>query len=775
MIAAATTLGGQPPSSPEMPMPLGTIGEAVEATGLQAVGEWQPVVVSFGENGVRNHLLRDCAHQPVRGTLYLASGLFSPADITATGGRTREHVKRIAWLPFDFDLTDYTGLPADSILAWPQDYIDDAIDALEAEITPLFEALGLPIHRVDYTGHGLAVYVYLPEHTPEQVPAIVAAHKAIVERINRLAGAVLADRQVSDAGSRIMRLIPSINSKGAYPRQTETRRYQPLRDAPVALDQVLAFAGQGRVQPPPGRVVPEHGELLDAATIEAVVQAVAPYWQPTRRHMIALGLAGMLAKAGVPESQTLKIVERLSAGDDEAGDRIKAVETSYDRVRAGADVRGSHGLRDALPLDTVEWLDRTLDTARREREPRLIIGSGKTVEPPRSETDLPEIAYFGWFGEYRDLMSPTSEAPDQFHLGSALALAGAMIGRRVHSDYISQPLYANLYVVLVGPSGTSRKDTAIKRALAVPQLQDGMTYVRPAYEVRRDVSSSEGIVSMLEETPNVLLYITELSALKANAVRKGTTTINDRLIEAWDTPHRLENLSKGSPKTAINPYLSIIAATQPGRLATGMSDEDIHSGFANRWLYIRGDGKPPIPRPPAMDRARAWALYQSLYRQIERYPEGTALAMDASANECWDAWYVRHRQPKQWTEDESAMRVRHADLIQKIALTFAVSEGAQAIHVRHLEPAMAVIDWSWAGVSQWLNDWGATEDAKLAQRIRDILGRRGALHKRQLQQAIGRRLGPGVFVKTLDAMLRAGEVEIDGFGVVALIQDDSNV
>lgn len=770
----AAPLGELSPSTAPM-LDLGTIGDAVEATGLRPIGELQPVICSFDGATIRNHLLRDCAAWPVAGTLYLASGLFSPAEITEFGGRTREHVKRIAWLPFDFDLTDFTGLPKSSILAWPQDYIDDSIVALETEARGMFDALGLPLHRIDYTGHGLSAYVYLPDHGPSDVPALVEAHKAIVARINRLAGTVLVDRQVSDAGSRIMRLVPSINRKGTYPRQTETRFQRPFSEAPVSLSQVLSFAERAREQAPPARLIPETGELLDAGTLDAIVAALAPSWIPTRRHLLALGLGGMLAKAGVPEVQARLIIERLSAGDDEPHDRIKAVKTSYDRVRAGADVRGFTALQDELPPDALEWLDRTLDGARKAQEPRIVIGSGRTAGLPPTDAPLSASAYFGWFAEYRDLMAPTSEAPDQFHLGASLTLAGAMMGRRVHAEYISQQLYGNLYTVLVGPSGTSRKDTAIKRALSVPQLQDGTVYIRPAYEIRRDVSSSEGIVSMLEETPNVLLYITELSALKANAVRKGTTTINDRLIEAWDTPHKLENLSKGAPKTATNPYLSIIAATQPGRLASGMTDEDIHSGFANRWLYIVGDGKSPIPRPPSMDRSRAWQLYMALYRQIERYPEGSALRMDTAAHDCWDAWYVRHRQPNQWSEDESAMRVRQADLVQKVALIYAVSEGAPLISVRHLEPAIALIDWSWLAVSAWLNDWGSNDDAKLAKRLRDILTKKGALHKRQLQKAIGYRTGPGMFMKTLDAMMRAGEVDVDSFGVVGLAKEESNV
>src|SRR5690606_1036014 len=132
------------------------------------------------------------------------------------------------------------------------------------------------------------------------------------------------------------------------------------------------------------------------------------------------------------------------------------------------------------------------------------------------------------------------------------------------TEYASDPLFANIYTVLIGPSGSSRKDTAIKRAMGLPHLQLSKDFIPPDFHVLNDVSSAQGMLQVLKTNPVLLLYFSEFSVPMRNARRKETSTILPRLTEAWDTPPILRNTTKLDSIEVRNPYLTLIAATQPG-------------------------------------------------------------------------------------------------------------------------------------------------------------------------------------------------------------------
>lgn len=384
--------------------------------------------------------------------------------------------------------------------------------------------------------------------------------------------------------------------------------------------------------------------------------------------------------------------------------------------------------------------------------------------------DPPTEAVYGWFGEYLALMAPTTEAPPAFHLAAALTVAGAAIGKRVRTEYASEPLFANLYTVLIGPSGSSRKDTAIKRALSLswpPQWE--RQAVSLPYQTVTDVSSAEGLIRSLERGPNTLLYLTELSNLMRNARRKGTSTILPRLIEAFDTPAKLSNLSKGDPQEVTDPYLSIIAATQPGILSTEMGVEDIHSGFANRWLFVPGDRRERKPTPPKLDKSASWRLWKDLNEAVMSYGPGSALHEAGDVQAVWDVWYLKERAR---TEEEGSMSVRHPVLVRKIALILAVSDTAKQIQLAHVTAAIALVDWMWEQTRRLMADWGVGIDSQLENRVVDVLTRCGPLKKRELQMKTkGRKWSAIEFDRVFRAMVSNQTIGFDTEGKVGLVDD----
>lgn len=786
-----------------------TVANIANQIGLEERPGERGVLMAMVSGKPRHAYLSDAAEIDPAGyeALYAASGLFRDGSIKGNAGRSAENLTRVLWLPFDADLLDYMGCQPSStdegkaarkalqaeLGAMPDDELHGLISALRTDLESTFAKVGMPVHRLDYTGYGLCAYVYVDEADQTRIEDARAAHKHLVEAINNQYGDRLVDPQCSDAGTRVTRVPESHNNKGAVPRLVQalipyTGQTCPLGHRPGTQRPMAAF-------------IPSTGDGMSQEDAQAFIAAMSPFWSLGQRHAVALAVAGMLAKAGIPESQAIQIVEALSHTDGDVWTQaITEVQTTYRRARAGSLIAGFTQLRSLMTPAALTFVDAMLDryrVASQAASGPVSVGVFDVVGAVNTErlsdavrslknakglddearnkriSDLfplpPANAYFGSFGRWKDLMSPTTEAPEVFHLGAALTAFGAMMERRVCVEYASEPLYGNLYTTLIGSTGKTRKDTAIKRVMYVGQRQEGLRVIVPPYHIGKDVSSAEGIVNTLKEHANTILYLTELSHLQKNAQRKGTRTIMDRLIEAWDTPTVLENLTKGNPLQARNPFLSIIAATQPTRLADNMTDEDIESGFANRWLFIFGKPRENMSRPPKVDWSAAWDVYVDWFDAISSYPQGSILQWDGTADKLWDDWYYSLNGSRSETDDEDAMSIRHPVLAQKLALTFAVSERSRVISIRHVEAAIALIEWMWSIIRELMRGWGVGVDSQIELTVIQALTRFGPMQRRHLQQKCSRRRWSGRdFAAVFRAMMENGQVLVDAMGVVSL-------
>lgn len=722
---------------------------------------------------------------------YIASGGFTPGSVTAYQGRSRQNLQRIWFLPFDCDLADFYEMPKEEVYGLPQAEIEAMLPALVQYATEKITEQGLPVTGIDYTGHGILCRVRLASTDNDRVVEIQEAHKELVRRINAAAGCRLVDPACTDAGTRIVRLVGSLNGK-SIPYGQPARVTRPLAETGdyLRVDQLLALTREQRRQAAPTPLLAAHGRELPAEQAQAIVDALHPHWRLGQKHALSLAIGGMLAKAGVPERQALQIVEALSAGDAKPWDRANSVTSSYNRVRAGMDVRGYFALRDYVPAEVVEFVDGVLNAYREANAPRIVVSLDRRQDAAtEAETSseqkfsrsyerfiqpCPESAFYGWFGDYRDLMARTTAAPDQFHLGASLVLASAMTNRRVALEYNSEALYTNIFVALIGRTGTTFKDTSMKRAIEqLPYTLPPQENIAPNFGFIRDISSQQGLFKNLAETKNAVVKMSELTTMLRNAKRKGTQTIIDAMIHAWDGGV-LENNSKLDPVTVRDYQMNVIAATQPGRLANEMTSEEIESGFANRWIYIFGTGKEPMAITEKLDRAEGGRLYSELFQAINRYPQGKVLELTPAAVELWKHWFYEDQKSirNDGDEDRADMRARHANLILKVALIYAISDGAPAINDGHLQPAIDFIGWMWGEVKAVMRSWGASLDIQLEERIREVLAG-GPLSRRVLQQKVGgRRWSARDFAATIDAMARNRTIVVDSAGMVALTADD---
>lgn len=115
------------------------------------------------------------------------------------------------------------------------------------------------------------------------------------------------------------------------------------------------------------------------------------------------------------------------------------------------------------------------------------------------------------------------------------------------------------------------------------------------------------------------------------------------------------------------------------------------------------------------------------------------------------------------------MRARHAVLIQKIALIYAVCEGSKRVEEKHLHVGIALIEWMWEQIKRLTPAWGRSIDGQIEERIKLVLSQRGAMKRRDVQSACGSRKWSSVeFGRVFDSMAKNGWIVADPFGVVEL-------
>src|SRR5690606_13507957 len=104
----------------------------------------------------------------------------------------------------------------------------------------------------------------------------------------------------------------------------------------------------------------------------------------------------------------------------------------------------------------------------------------------------------------------------------------------------------------------------------------------------------------------------------------------------------------------------------------------------------------------------------------------------------------------------------HAPMVQKLALIYAMLDGALPIELRHLEPALLAIEWMWRHLQPLVSTWGRGIDAQIEQRILTVLRERGPMKRRDLQAFCrSRRWATPEFTKILTSLMQ-NDVVVEG-------------
>jgi hypothetical protein len=369
--------------------------------------------------------------------------------------------------------------------------------------------------------------------------------------------------------------------------------------------------------------------------------------------------------------------------------------------------------------------------------------------------DFPENAWRGAFADYREAMVGTTEASDVAHFGAFWAAAAVTLGRRAFM-YAGERIFANVYLSVFGPTG-DKKTTAQRRILNCGLLA-------PSIRVIRNLGSTEGLADALKREDGAdmvaLFFWEELTVLLARGRWTGSTIL-EFITETFDCPSEWGMKYRKDPINLVAPTPTILAGTTCEWFWKNAQPDDFFGGLGNRFLYLTGPKKKPIPNPSEPGGAALQRVREALARLSELSP--IEARFDTVANRLWERFYMSWEQRERTGLYAAAVKRVHV-YIRKLAMTYAALEGTlPEIGIEQLKAAIAVGVYAAECARALVDAQNATlrPEGELEQKFLKWIEEHDGAKKRYMQQTLSKITGGcETFNRVLLNLARAGHVEI---------------
>lgn len=326
-------------------------------------------------------------------------------------------------------------------------------------------------------------------------------------------------------------------------------------------------------------------------------------------------------------------------------------------------------------------------------------------------------AYYGLAGDIVNTITPHTEADPVAVLFQLLVACGALIGRGAWFAVEATRHYPNEFVVLVGESSRAG------RGSSYAHVQQLLGEIDPGFSLRMEngLSTGKGLVWALRDpdgkdagAPDRRLLVTEPDFAR---VLKGwkLSPLSPVLRDAWDGED-LATLTRNSQIRASEAHLAVIGHITATELRHCSKTLTLANGFLSRFLFVACRRTRLLPEGGDENPLAKTGLKDRLAQVLEHARGAGELRLHPGADELWTTWYIEMAERSM--EGAGALTARAEAHSIRLALIYALLDGASSIELEHLQAALALWDYA-ARSTEWA--LGDTTGDPLAEQIHSIL------------------------------------------------------
>ncbi len=321
-----------------------------------------------------------------------------------------------------------------------------------------------------------------------------------------------------------------------------------------------------------------------------------------------------------------------------------------------------------------------------------------------------------------------TEPPTSYHTWVAISLIAGALQRRCWIRWGLDTIYPNMYVVLVGPSGRSRKGTAMMigldliKTVGVKLVSDSITreaLIRSM--VDNSVNATDPDTGKIFFHSSLMVFSEELSVfLGQNDIK-----FLSNLTNWYDSRDKWEYKTKGAGTDDVQGVcLTMLGATAPDWMQSILPEEAIGGGFTSRVIFVVEERKGKIVPESTMSEQKI-ELQKKLKEDLGHiFVMSGQMKMEPQAKEAYIDWYTeQERLSEQNIHAIDDPRFagycdRRATHVRKLSMCMSASrENSRIVTLGDFERAVSVLKAAELKMSQAFAGVGSSQYAQVTERI----------------------------------------------------------
>lgn len=251
-----------------------------------------------------------------------------------------------------------------------------------------------------------------------------------------------------------------------------------------------------------------------------------------------------------------------------------------------------------------------------------------------------------WLTSYLQYTDNT-ESPINYHIWAGLSVIAGALQRRIYLRWgLGQVIYPNLYIVLIGPSGRTRKGVAINIAKdflkqlpsvsVAPESSSGRQAMILAMK-RSNLNFTDPTDGRVKFHCSITAFSEELSVF----LGQGDIAYLSSLTDWYDSKDDWEYETVGRGKDSLQGLcLNLLGGTAPDWIQSMIPQEALGGGFTSRIIFIVEEKKRKIV-PEHIITPEEQRLQVLLMRDLERISQlAGEVTFTNEAKDLYVNWYI---------------------------------------------------------------------------------------------------------------------------------------